>query len=106
MCLLVLGVRTLVIRVAIVAVILGMVAIPLRRARFQDLASYHYRWSAGPYSVSLVTPEGLAELRKWGEEAKLLSPERREWHRIMAEKYWRAAELPWLPVAPDPPMPP
>jgi hypothetical protein len=34
-----------------------------------------------------------------------LDPREFEWHRAMQAKYERAARYPWLPVAPDTPVP-
>jgi hypothetical protein len=33
------------------------------------------------------------------------TPARRAWHKVLGEKYEKAARSPWLSVAPDPPRP-
>jgi hypothetical protein len=81
-------VRRMLVAVAVVATVLGLLMWVDRRAReFRDRRDFHrVRWSA--------IDEGFEV-----EDAPAA------YHRAMAEKYRRAAERPWLPVEPDPPVP-
>ena len=68
----------------------GAVEIQRRREVFLRLADTHERQSPYRYGPGFfMLPE---------------TP-RDEWHERMGRKYRRAADRPWLPVAPDPPEP-
>jgi hypothetical protein len=86
--------RTMMILVAFAAMLLAIVInLQRRKARFQELFSYHSvmagpprRQSFSPFPEVFVTAKG-------------------RWHHDLAMKYAEASERPWLPVEPDPPEP-
>jgi hypothetical protein len=75
------------IAVAVVAVVL---AICERRTRFQRLAREHDELESLVVGIDAQSRKPLA----WAQ-----------WRSRMADKYYRAARYPWLPVGPDPPPP-
>ena len=97
--------RTLLVAVAVVGVVLSPPVLLARSHRFLALAVAHQRAGGGPFFHSFIDAKGLAYLDDLSRRASRLSPERRNWHRSLAQKYFRAASHPWLPVAPDPPPP-
>jgi hypothetical protein len=87
-------VRTLMVAVAVAALVLGGLELRGRKARFRAQAAYHSRrWSG----LSLVKPTPPARTRSRERHAV--------YHDEMRRKYDWAARSPWLPVAPDPPGP-
>jgi hypothetical protein len=105
----------LVVFIALVAVMLGARAAHRRReaelhalqVRFQGLANFH-RTQTNVVCGCSVSGEGV----EWGDLTACYDSSGAgvpnkvlEWHGFLAEKYARAAERPWLPVAPDPPWP-
>jgi hypothetical protein len=86
--------RSLLIAVAVAAVAFGLAE---RSRRFRRLAVYHevrVKWR-GATSMGLTA---------WKDgRGQLVTEQRSDWHDAMRTKYQRAAERPWLPVAPDPP---
>jgi len=78
-----------------------------RRLRFQRLAEYHFRRSSFDigWCVPLVTEDGEAtSLIELGTGAPTTFA-RGDWHKMLHEKYEKAARSPWLDVALDPPQP-
>jgi hypothetical protein len=88
--------RTLMVAVAIFAIVFGSIVLRQRAERFRQLAE-----SNG--MRRFVT--GDSEVWIWVERPVDVSPLWFEWRRALAEKYERAARYPWLPVPPDPPEP-
>ena len=78
--------RTLLIAVAVAAVVLGGVEMQRRRERFRALATYHASRNAPRYLC--FSCGGFGRELLWDEE--------------MQRKYERAAARPWLAVPPDP----
>ena len=78
-----------------------------RKRRFQGLAEYHSLRSEADIicCVTLVTDDGkqTALVESATGTPTTLAP--RDWHRVLREKYEKAARSPWLSVAPDPPRP-
>jgi hypothetical protein len=74
--------RTLLIAVAVAAIVIGIITEnPVRRReRLREVASYHYRMKGGPWAVSLDSPEAWAERARQTRLAQRLRPERRVWH--------------------------
>jgi hypothetical protein len=105
-------VRRLMIAVAIVAIFLGVwLWAERRRARLDALASWHdrqvvcvFKGYIGPDDEIIWEP--TSRPLKMGDPPVSLRQQRiSTWHRQFAQKYWRAARYPWLPVEPDPPEP-
>ena len=82
--------RTLLVAVAVAAVVSGVEVMRRRRACYQGRASDH-AFAAIPY-----TPGYLGDRPDQAKAA---------FHEAMRVKYERAARCPWLPVPPDPPAP-
>lgn len=77
-----------------------------RALRFRRLAEYHsLRSSADIVSGALRTDGGKATYLVEGGTGAPTTPARVDWHRMLYEKYAKAARSPWLDVAPDPPRP-
>jgi hypothetical protein len=87
--------------VAIIALLLGAVAILRHRAHFQRLADFHAQAARQirPERGGIIGPDGAYT------HLALADPRFANYHQDMAGKYQRAARKPWLPVAPDPPEP-
>jgi hypothetical protein len=82
-------VRRMMIAVAVVGVALGMCLWMVRRSKiFRERSNDHGRTWAAMMERGMEPGNGLAD-----------------YHRRLSEKYDRAALIPWLPVAPDPPEP-
>jgi hypothetical protein len=75
-----------------------------RRSRYRFRAFRHQRCFL-PIYYAHASGGWSPSQRRLAEEMARLSRERRAWHRAMAAKYRRAPRYPWLPVAPDIPMP-
>lgn len=93
-------VRRLMLAVAVAAVVLTTVQWWRRRASYAERAEYHRRWSESKHSF---TPDGMSEEQMRRAFAEMAAENR--FHRDLARKYEHAARYPWLPVAPDPPLP-
>jgi hypothetical protein len=78
--------RRWMIMIAVVAIVLGAIAIDERRDRFRQLAAYHDR------VVQALRPPYVPQV----------NPRRVAYHRDLAAKYERAARYPWLPLEPEP----
>jgi hypothetical protein len=89
------------VAVAVIALLLGAVAILRRRANLQGLADYHAETARQIRSLHVWTfrPDGPPV------DISFEDPRLADYHEDMAGKYKRAACYPWLPVAPDPPKP-
>jgi hypothetical protein len=87
--------------VAIIALLLGAVAILRHRAHFQRLADFHAQAARQirPDRGGIFGPDGAFTHLALGD------PKLADYHQDMAGKYERAARKPGLPVAPDPPAP-
>ena len=101
------SVRMMMVGVAVVGVVLGgWAVIERRRQDFRRLSSAHIDRVIG-LGVGFGPPSGLG-LLSWGPGGRSLTKRERladEWNLKMHFKYERAAHYPWLPVAPDPPLP-
>ena len=90
--------RSLLITVAIAAVLLAAGVWGQRSGAYQRRAAYHRAqlqiWPELPYFHAEQYSEDLKAMLR-----------RRGWHEAMADKYERAARSPWLSVEPDPPEP-
>ena len=90
--------RTLMVAVAVVAVLLGAgVKLRRRREHFAAMADTHEAMTHAGGSV-FGGPEERERAWAWFDK-------RYEFDKAMAEKYRRAARYPFLPVPPDPPEP-
>jgi hypothetical protein len=88
-------VRRLLIGVAITAVALGVPPWSRRRGEsFRQRAIYHAEESEGGWVDGGLTKAQIDRIQS-----------RLAYHGMMAVKYRWAARYPWLPVAPDPPLP-
>jgi hypothetical protein len=78
-----------------------------RKLRFQRLAEYHFLRSEADIicCVMLVTDDGKKTSLVEAGTGTPTTFARSEWHRMLHEKYEKAARSPWLDVAPDPPRP-
>jgi hypothetical protein len=81
--------------IAAVAIVAGL-WIAERHYRFAKLSDYYADLAPHRSQTGYLTP--------WGR--RNMDSEWSVWSREMEQKYKRAAERPWLPVAPDPPEPP
>jgi hypothetical protein len=93
-------VRRLMVAIAVVALALTLV---VRAGRFRRLADYHLRESR----MLIIHPlKDGTELRvATADDGRRIPYGRHKWHRQLWAKYSAAARSPWLPIAPDPPMP-
>lgn len=83
-----LSLRSILVIVAIFAVLLSIgVGLKRRQERFRGLAKFHFR-QAGPPRVYGAFYEDYMSI----------------YHMALSDKYEDAAQHPWLPVAPDPPI--
>jgi hypothetical protein len=105
-------VRRMMVAVAIAAVLLGVWAwVERRRARLSAIANWHHGqiicvFFGFPGPDGEYVYEATDAPQKSGDPPVSLHQQRIDtWHREIAVKYWRAAEYPWLPVAPDSPEP-
>src|SRR3954470_3776319 len=98
--------RTLMIAVAVVAVVAGP---PQRRQRFQRVALSHELAGALATPTAVKTASRLIDEGKFTEadSASMRAPwpGRGASPKAMGGKYRRAARVPWLSVPPDPPPP-
>jgi hypothetical protein len=88
--------------VAVVAGLLGAVETKRRRDRFLRLAEFHEA------SITIRIECGRTSHRMTnalGEDVRTWSPEKIEWHRLLAETYRSKAERLYPPVIPDPSPP-
>ena len=99
-------VRRMMLAVAILACILAVAAMAFRSyegkrrvALFRALAEYHMmmEWKS---KREIYGTDSAGHHRHFSAPTP-----RNDFHRQMREKYERAARDPWLPVAPDPPVP-
>ena len=96
--------RTLMIAVAVVALIMGVATKRERSLRFKLLAASHAAKEANFESLlrAMVTRNPLEE--RFHATADYL-PQVIEYERILKKKYEHAATHPWVTVQPDPPRP-
>jgi hypothetical protein len=94
-------IRMLMVGLAAAALLMGYVAMERRRAEYRRLALQHRRHLPMLGRWELFD---AAAQRAYEEEQARTDP-RKAWHLRMADKYRRAAERPWLVVAPDLPPP-
>jgi hypothetical protein len=78
-----------------------------RKLRFQRLAEYHSLRTEADIicCVMLVTDDGRQTALVESATGAPTTLARCDWHRILREKYEKAARFPWLSVTPDPPRP-
>jgi hypothetical protein len=105
-------IRTLTAVVAVVAVAMACCEMRRRARTYHAQAWYHFaaslqlandsRFSLCMFGLSQHQVESILA-RRSAERATLLTAS--EYHRRLHAKYERAAQRPWLPVAPDPPPP-
>ena len=87
--------RSLLVLVAALAVVLGtLAALQRRRDRFRQLAAEY---------ASAVKAVYFADVG--GKDGTVLTADAWYYHDELAAKYQAAAERPWLPLPPDPPLP-
>ena len=93
-------VRRLMVAVAVVGSMIAF--IELRKREFTALADDHYAKQV--VEVACSKGGSIYEKRSGGMATEI---ERNAdvWHRLLESKYRYAAAHPWLPVAPDPPVP-
>jgi hypothetical protein len=100
--------RTLMIAVAVVSIPLAVWAtIEARRVRFLRAAAYHKSQIICiiAYSVGDGTGRGVFHSTPQGEIVSDARVAYDLWRVQLWMKYEKAAEHPWMPVAPDPPPP-
>lgn len=85
-------VRWLMVTVALAAIVCWL---GVRHQRFQRMAAYHE--SRAPTMMAGSLTRGLVGIDRL--ERRVTDAEA-EWHWLMAQKYRRAARMPWLPVSP------
>jgi hypothetical protein len=105
--------RSLLVLVALAAGTLACIEMRRRQRTYRDRAWYHLaasdqlvrdsRWHFCLFSLTERQAEAIRS-RVSAERTALLTAS--EYHRRLHRKYERAAERPWLPIAPDPPPPP
>ncbi len=96
-------VRRMMVAVAIVALLLAWMQMQKRMVELRK--SYEFQ-SALHGGEEVVEREGGLFIRFRGGRREVKPNARRAaYHAAMRRKYERAARYPWLPVAPDPPMP-
>lgn len=110
-------VRTIMVGVAVVALVIAVEQTRRRRALFHERAEFHSRreYDYGrlvPLAESLARGETFESKDEKGEPAYVCgniirgireSPVRWAYHARLRRKYERANRLPWLTVEPDPP---
>lgn len=84
-------VRRMMVAVAAIAILCGAMMLAERRVRFGRIAEHH-RLNARDYTFDK-------------EEGMYMADPGSYWHKVLHEKYRRAASRPWLSVEPDPPWP-
>src|SRR5438270_8306845 len=91
----------------VVAVLAAVCCFAERKLRFQHLAEYHSLRSEADIicCVMLVTDDGKQTALVESATGTPTTLGRREWHRVLREKYEKAARSPWLSVAPERPRP-
>jgi hypothetical protein len=96
--------RSMMVAMAVLAAVLWVAE---RRLRFQRLAEYHSLRSEADIicCVMLVTDSGEQTALVESATGTPTTLARRDWHRVLREKYEKAARSPWLTVAPDPSRP-
>jgi hypothetical protein len=90
-------VRRMMVAVAVVALVLGAVALGVRSGEFRNRARYHEVMAASPLLGVKPAPPVFDPVR--------YTPKWSAYHARLKRKYERAARRPWLFVAPDPPLP-
>jgi hypothetical protein len=108
-------VRRMMVATAVVAALLGRAAGVRRRGEsFRHRAEYHL-WADGHLTDEAGGPLGCSTGLEEGDIERIFcgrGPREcrafhaAEYHYALSEKYLKAAERPWLPVAEDPPPPP
>jgi len=96
--------RSMMVVMAVLAAVCWVVE---RWLRFQRLAEYHFLRSSADIvcCVVLVTDDGKEAALVEGGTGNATTLARADWHKMLHEKYEKAARSPWLGVAPDPPRP-
>jgi hypothetical protein len=96
--------RSMMVVMAVMAAVCWVVE---RRLRFQHLAEYHFLRSSADIvcCVVLLTDDGKETTLVEGGTGSPTTSARADWHKMLHEKYEKAARSPWLAVAPDLPRP-
>jgi hypothetical protein len=107
--------RTLLLAVAMIAIVLGVGAAQRRRALYQQQAAYHAAQEARFVAISRSAARQTALLRRvrsatdsalafnvWQAER---ARQRAQYHSRIRRKYEDAASHPWILVTPDPQPP-
>jgi hypothetical protein len=110
--------RTLLVAVAVAAVMLGVIVPMVRlRARYSERAAGHGGSAQFYLEHARAADQGHGGCMKIGARGSIqeikaayrrVAPKYRriaDYHSLMARKYERASRYPWLPVPPDPPPP-
>lgn len=95
--------RTLVVVVTVAAILLAIWA---RRAHFLRKAAYHRSQIVS--SITIGSGSGSRGILSVTPKGQLVGPDQSDrdlWRLRLWVKYEKAAEQPWMPVAPDPPPP-
>jgi hypothetical protein len=96
--------RSMMVMMAVLAAVCSVVE---RRLRFQHLAEHHFLRSSADIvcCAVLMTDDGKKTALVEGGTGTPTTSARADWHRMLHEKYEKAARSPWLSVASDPPRP-
>jgi hypothetical protein len=91
----------------VVAVLAAGCWVAERRLRFQRLSEYHFLRSSADVvcCVVLMSDDGKETALVEGGTGTPTTLARADWHKMLHEKYEKAARSPWLAVAADPPRP-
>ena len=105
--------RTLLVLVALAAGTLACIEMRRRQRTYRDRAWYHFaasdqlaRDSRRHLCMFCFTEPQAQAIRSRVSAERTALVVASEYHRRLHKKYLRAAQRPWLPVAPDPPPPP
>jgi hypothetical protein len=92
------------IAVAVASIPLAIWAtIEARRVRFRRMAAYHESQVVSQIAIGIGgLGYGILRSTPQGEPVDDAQAERDWWHLDLSRKYQKAAERPWMPVAPDP----
>jgi hypothetical protein len=99
-------VRSLMIAVAIVGLVMGaslwLFEMRARSAAYRERAFHFGSMTCIRLGSHLVRAKNGLSVNPMDDENRYL---KYVWAHKLAEKYWRLADRPWLPVEPDPPPP-
>jgi hypothetical protein len=96
-------VRRMMVAVAVVALLLAWMQAEKRIGELRD--SYYWQMAIHAGLEELETEGGVIRGFSGGPTVVKPNARRAAYHAAMRRKYKRAYRYPWLPIAPDPPIP-